>query len=75
MIHEHEMERDVKTMSKSMLIVMVFTMVSKITGYLREILLASQYVCLLYRGAKHLVFTCYLFYRYFSSRKLIDVIT
>ena len=42
MIHEHEMERDVKTMSKSMLIVMVFTMVSKITGYLREILLASQ---------------------------------
>lgn len=51
MIHEHEMERDVKTMSKSMLIVMVFTMVSKITGYLREILLASQYGRTMYADA------------------------
>lgn len=36
-------EQGIGTMSKSMLIVMVFTMVSKVTGFLREMALASQY--------------------------------
>ncbi|MDL2317651.1 murein biosynthesis integral membrane protein MurJ [Eubacteriales bacterium OttesenSCG-928-A19] len=36
-------EQSVSTMSKSMLIVMIFTMVSKVTGFLRETVLASQY--------------------------------
>lgn len=40
---QHEREQGIGTMSKSMLIVMIFTMVSKVTGFLRETVLASQF--------------------------------
>lgn len=43
MQNQHEREQSIGTMSKSMLIVVVFTMISKVTGFLRETVLASQY--------------------------------
>ncbi len=39
----YERERDMGSMSKSMLIVMAFTMVGKVTGFLRETVFASQF--------------------------------
>lgn len=39
----YEREQDVGSMSKSMLIVMVFTMLGKITGFLRESVMASRF--------------------------------
>lgn len=46
-----DQEQSIGTMSKSMLIVMIFTMVSKVTGFLRETVLASHYGVSMYTDA------------------------
>ena len=43
MLKENEANESVKSLSKSMLVVMVFTMVAKVTGFLRETVLASRF--------------------------------
>ena len=40
---ENEANSSVKSLSKSMLVVMVFTMVAKVTGFLRETVMASRF--------------------------------
>lgn len=48
---QHTREQSVGTMSRSMLIVMIFTMVSKVAGFLRETVLAANYGMNLYTDA------------------------
>ncbi len=50
-MQQYERKQDVGTLSKSMLIVMVFTMFSKVTGFIREMVLASKYGISLYTDA------------------------
>ena len=40
---ENEANSSVKSLSKSMLVVMIFTMVAKVTGFLRETVMASRF--------------------------------